>query len=48
VPDSEKIKDGMYEGYFAIPHARLLIARHEGFDNWEAFAKSLEGNAASD
>jgi len=41
MPESEKIHDGMYEGYFALPHAQLLIARQEGFANWEAFAKSL-------
>jgi len=42
LPDSERPADGMYEGYFALPHARLIIARQAGFENWAAFAKSLE------
>ena len=25
----------MYEGYFALPHAQLLVARQAGFANWE-------------
>jgi hypothetical protein len=43
VPDSELPADGMYEGYFALPHARLLIARQAGFANWASFAQALEG-----
>jgi ankyrin repeat protein len=44
MPESEKIADGMYEGYFALPHAQLLIARQEGFANWAELQKSIEGN----
>ena len=29
------------EGYFALPHARLLIARQAGFENWAALAKAF-------
>lgn len=44
----ERPADGMYEGYFALPHARLLIAREAGFENWAELAKSLEaGNPPS-
>jgi ankyrin repeat protein len=28
------------DGYFALPHARLLVARQAGYENWEALAKA--------
>jgi len=33
------------DGYFALPHARLLIARQAGFENWAALTKSLGGKS---
>jgi uncharacterized protein len=36
IPESEKP-----EGYFALPHARFLIAREAGFTNWAALQASL-------
>ena len=29
------------DGYFALPHARLLIARQAGFENWAALTKAF-------
>ena len=46
VPDTERPADGMYEGYFALPHARLLIARQAGFANWTLFAQALAPDEA--
>ena len=45
MPESEKIADGMYEGYFALPHAQLLIARQEGSANWAELVQALESGA---
>jgi hypothetical protein len=28
------------DGYFALPHARLFIARQAGYENWEALTKA--------
>ena len=35
IPESEKPP-----GSFALPHARLLVARRAGFVNWQALAES--------
>jgi hypothetical protein len=35
IPPAEKP-----DGYFALPHARLLIARQEGFASWRALTES--------
>ena len=43
VPDSERP-----DGSFALPHARLLVAREAGFENWAALEKTLKaGNLPS-
>jgi uncharacterized protein len=33
-------------GYFALPHARLLVARGNGYENWEALVAQLRTRAA--
>jgi hypothetical protein len=48
MPASEKPSGNMYEGYFALPHARFLIARQAGFQNWTALAKAPEKRSAVD
>jgi ankyrin repeat protein len=36
------------DGYFALPHARLLVAREAGFDNWTDLVRALqEGTTGS-
>jgi len=35
------------EGYFALPHARLLIARRVGFESWAALVAAHEPRASS-
>jgi ankyrin repeat protein len=35
------------EGYFALPHARLLIAKQEGFDDWAALEAALGTDEAA-
>jgi hypothetical protein len=40
IPESERPP-----GYFALPHAKLLIAREAGFDSWEAWAGALGGGS---
>lgn len=37
IPDAEKP-----DGHFALAHARLVIARQAGFDNWPELLKALE------
>ncbi len=37
IPESEKP-----DGYFALPHAKLLVARQAGFQSWAELEKSLE------
>ena len=34
------------EGYFALPHARMLIARQSGFDSWAALVSALRTDEA--
>jgi uncharacterized protein len=36
------------EGYFGLPHARLLIARQSGFENWETLEEALSGRDVGD
>ncbi len=38
VPESERL-----EGYFALPHARLLVAREAGFRNWKELEDTHAG-----
>jgi hypothetical protein len=33
-------------GYFALPHARLLVAREAGYDNWTSLVEGLQRKAA--
>jgi ankyrin repeat protein len=42
VPEGERP-----EGYFAIPHARLLVAKRSGFRDWNALERSLAGDATA-
>jgi ankyrin repeat protein len=34
IPKAELPMNEMYEGYFALPHAKLLVARSAGFNDW--------------
>jgi hypothetical protein len=34
IPRSELPMSEMYEGYFALPHAQLLVAKQEGSSDW--------------
>ena len=36
-----KLGDDRPDGYFALPHAQLLIARQAGFENWAALVETL-------
>jgi hypothetical protein len=40
IPRHELPNPSMYAGYFALPEARLLVARRAGFDDWEALVKA--------
>jgi hypothetical protein len=35
----------MYAGYFALPEARLLVARQAGFTSWEALVEAGSSSA---
>jgi len=35
------------DGYFALPHAQLLVARGAGFDNWRQLASLFEAAAST-
>ena len=39
IPREQRPESAMYDGYFAVPQARLLIARATGFDTWESLAR---------
>lgn len=43
VPDSERPA-----GHFALPHARLLLAREAGYKDWPTFAKHLGESTGGD
>jgi hypothetical protein len=38
IPPDQRPQAAMYDGYFAVPQARLLIARASGFETWDALA----------
>jgi ankyrin repeat protein len=40
-------QDDRPEGYFALPHAKLLVALQAGFSNWDALVQSFEGGQAA-
>jgi ankyrin repeat protein len=44
----EQMGEARPEGYFALPHARLLIARQSGFDNWAALEEALSSRDVAD
>jgi ankyrin repeat protein len=46
--ETERTAAGIGEGKFALPHARMLLARDAGFDSWAEFAKSLGSEAAKE
>ena len=39
IPREQRPQAAMYDGYFAVPQARLLIARAGGFETWESLAR---------
>jgi hypothetical protein len=39
IPREQRPQAAMYDGYFAVPQARLLIARASGFETWESLAR---------
>jgi hypothetical protein len=39
IPREQRPQAAMYDGYFAVPQARLLIARVSGFETWDALAR---------
>jgi uncharacterized protein len=39
IPREQRPESAMYDGYFAVPQARLLIAHATGFDTWESLAR---------
>jgi len=39
IPEEERRQDTMADVYFAVPQARLLIARATGFETWQSLAR---------
>jgi uncharacterized protein len=44
----EQMGEARPEGYFGLPHARLLIARQSGFDSWAALEEALSSREVAD
>jgi len=45
IPRHELPNPSMYAGYFALPEARLLVARQAGFTSWEALVEAGSSSA---
>jgi hypothetical protein len=45
IPEHERPDTPLNDPYFALPHARLIVARRAGFKTWEALAAATETDA---